>query len=182
MHIYHRIYRFAQRNVEADRIALTLDLPLKTVQRVLDKFAQAKELGELDASAIGIEAEESEKQTFLDVYIVSKVRYVVADISGWATEEHCEKLGEELEKLKSSQWKVSVLLMKDTIEIDEKGMEIIIAFYNNLKSRGRYTAILDPSPRIEPFISAHQIEEKIPIFGTEKTFEDEAFSHRRGMK
>jgi hypothetical protein len=175
MHIYHRIYRFARRNVDADRIALTLDLPLKTVQRVLDRFAQSEEgLGpEIEQEA------EKEPETFLDIYIIPKVRYIVADISGWITGPNIEKIQSEFDKLSKSQWKVIALLMRDVMNMDEKGLEAVLTFRDNLAARSRYCAILDPSRSIEAFIDEHQLDERIPIFGTEKTFEDEAFSTRR---
>lgn len=180
MHIYHRIYRFAHRNVEPNRIALTLDLPLKTVQRVLEKFAQTH--GQPLESLHGGESGRKAIETFLDVYVIPKVRYVVADFSGWVTSAHKEKLKSELDNLAASQWKVFALLMRDVLAMDETGIECIMSFHETAGKRGRYSAILDPSEAIESFISECQLEERIPIFGTEKTFEEEAFSSRRGAK
>ncbi len=182
MHIYHRIYRFSRRNVEPDRIALTLDLPLKTVQRVLERFAHAQKHGGLEHLVGDLASAEKEPQTFLDIYVAPKVRYVVADISGWAVAEHALYLKERLHEIGRSQWKVIALLMRDVISLDDAAAEVIVSFHDELVARGRYTAILDPSRQTEEYISEHQIEEKVPVFGTEKTFEDEAFSTRRHDK
>ncbi|MBD3390604.1 MAG: hypothetical protein GF418_01170 [Chitinivibrionales bacterium] len=178
MHMYHRIYRFAQRNVEPDRIALTLDLPLRTVQRVLDRFAQAQERGE-EIHQGGNGGDQGQPETFLDVYVVPKVRYVVADMSGWITAEHRERLREQLNEVSKSSFKVVALLMRDALAMDEEGAEELVSFHDGMRRRGRYAAILDPSRHIESFIGTYGLEEKIPVFGTEKTFEDEAFSTRR---
>jgi anti-anti-sigma regulatory factor len=171
--IYQRIYRFFRRNVEPDRIATTLDLPLKTVQNVLERFYQSQIKDEADAISSASE------EPFLDVYVIPKVRYLVADISGWLTAEHEKKIRTELDNLAKSQWKVIALMMRDVIALDEFVTELLLAFYNQLIDRGRYTAILDPSPAIEAYIVEHKLEEQIPIFGTEKTFEDEAFSRHK---
>jgi hypothetical protein len=178
MHMYHRIYRFARRGVDVDRIAATLHLPIRTVQRVLERFAHAKSHADVENLGVFAEAERSvdiDTGTFLDIYIVPKVRYVVADLSGSIIADHCDKLNAELDNLAKSQWKVIALLMRDVLAIDVPGSEAILTFHNGLAERGRYVAILDPSPRLETFIAKHELDTKIPVFGTEKTFEDEAF-------
>jgi anti-anti-sigma regulatory factor len=98
------------------------------------------------------------------------------------TQEHRQKFQEELEKLIKSQWKVVALLMRDVLAMDETGVEDIQSLNEKLNSRGRFAAILDPSPSIEPLISEHKLEEKISIYGTEKAFEQEVFSIRRVNK
>jgi anti-anti-sigma regulatory factor len=173
MHIYQRIYRFSRRNIKPDKIAMTLDLPIKTVQKVLERFHRSQVHDEHQ------EEEIKREESFLDVYIVPKVRYLVADISGWLTAVHEKKLRLELDSLSKSQWKVIALQMRDVIALDDSVTELIVAFYNQLLDRGRFTAILDPSPAIESYIIQHNLEQQIPVFGTEKTFEEEAFSRRR---
>jgi|GEM_PF-817573 len=180
IHMYHRIYRLAHRDVPPDRIALTLDLPLKTVQRILEKFAQPQ--GNISESLHAGEDGRKAAETFLDIYIIPKVRYIVADFSGWVTTDHAGKLKSELEGLAASQWKVIALLMRDVLGADATGMEAIISFHESTAARGRYCAILDPSAAIESIISENRLEERIPIFGTEKTFEDAAFSSGRDAR
>jgi anti-anti-sigma regulatory factor len=182
--IYHRIYRFAVKNIDAQSIASTLNLPIRTVNNILERFHNAgkelpQEITVTDPPEGRSETKikiQSEGLSFLDIYILSKARYVIMDLSGMVTIDHIDKVQKELNRLASSSWKAVALLMADVVMIDEKGMSEIIKFHNDFRGRGRFVALLDPSPAIEPFIEKYKIDEKIPIFGTEKVFEEKAFA------
>ncbi len=172
--IYQRVYRLAVKNVDPQRIAATLNLSLKTVQNVIYRIHSAKKNLKNDHPTASIE----QKGTYLDLYVLPKTRYVVLDLSGWVTQEHVLRLREEIEKIKNSDWKTVAVLMAEVKEIDQAALDIIIEFHNQYDAKGRFVAILDPSQDIEPFIAQNGVEDKIPIFGTEKTFEDKAFASR----
>jgi anti-anti-sigma regulatory factor len=184
--IYHRIYRLALKNVDAQSIAATLQLPLRTVNIIMERFSANKKRKPADPADSGADARikktraahelSIKNQSFLDVYILSKARYAVIDLSGMVTEEHLEKLKKEIGHLAASTWKAVAILMADVIVVDEKGMAEIIRFHNEFSKRNRFVGLLDPSPAIEPFIEKHKLDEKIPIFGTEKVFEEKAFA------
>jgi ABC-type transporter Mla MlaB component len=184
--IYHRIYRFAVKNVDAQSIASTLNLPIKTVSNILERFHNAGKSSPTETEApspkksrpkANAEIEnQPEGLSFLDVYLLSKARYAILDLSGMVTSDHLDKLQKELNHLASSSWKAVALLMADVVAIDDMAMAEIIKFQSDFHGRGRYVGLLNPSPAIEPFIEKNKIDEKIPIFGTEKVFEENAFS------
>lgn len=187
---YHRIYRLALKNVDPQSIAATLHLPLRTVNNILERFQVANKgkpgqtLNETTEIA-RTEAREHEPKkhgadlSFLDIYILSKARYAVVDLSGMVTQEHFDKLQKELNQMRSSSWKAVAILMADVVAIDEKCVNEIVRFNDEFRNRGRFAALLDPSPAIEPFIQNHHIDDRIPIFGTEKVFEEKAFALSR---
>ncbi|MFW6221077.1 MAG: STAS domain-containing protein [Fibrobacterota bacterium] len=172
--IYHRVYRLAVKNVDPQRIAATLNLSLKTVQSVIYRIQSAKK-------SLKSEHPESlppSQGTYLDLYVLPKTRYVVLDLSGWVTEQHLDRLREEINNIKASEWKTVAILMAEVKEIDQPALDVIMNFSQTYANKGRYVAILDPSQDIEPFIEENNLEESIPIFGTEKMFEEKAFTSR----
>jgi hypothetical protein len=50
-----------------------------------------------------------------------------------------------------------------------------------MTSHERFVAILDPPARIEKQLIEFKIEGKVPIFGTERTFEEHAFPRKAAM-
>ena len=65
---------------------------------------------------------------------------------------------------------------------DEAGLSTILSFFKNFSHKGRYAAILDPSKEIETFLNEQEVEKKIPVFGTEKAFEESALKIKRQKK
>ena len=177
--IYHRIYRLAAQKVDAQRIAATLNLPLKTVQGVLNKLASDKKRMPGDGYNPRNATEHQSAQddgSFLDVYVYQKTRYTIVDFSGMLTSDHIPKISSELTRLSQSGAKTIALLLAEVKSVDEAAMELIVDFCKSHASKGRFIALLDPSMEIEPFIEKNKIEEIIPIFGTEKMFEEKAFA------
>ncbi len=181
LEIYHRIYRLANQKVDAQRIAATLNLPLKAVQNVLHRLNAAGDhtATERDASKAGQAATPSEDASFLDIYVYQKTRYTVVDLSGMVTQDHCPRLQAELTKLIQSGTKTVAIMISDVRHIDKTGLDCLAEFNNAFKAKGRFAAILDPPRELEPFIEQNRIEEIIPIYGTEKTFEDKAFAVKK---
>jgi anti-anti-sigma factor len=181
--IYHRIYWFAKRNVDPRVIAVTLKLPLKTVQHFIAKLSSIEQLPPPSHSDKGKSAAHhrepspsSPESDFLDVYFFSKTRHVIMDISGMITKSNSEKLKGELQKLIPSEWKAVALRMTDVKKVDEEGFSIILSFLESQTKTGRYSAILDPSASVDSFLSASGLDRDIPVFGTESAFEEKAFS------
>jgi anti-anti-sigma regulatory factor len=69
--------------------------------------------------------------------------------------------------------------MSNVKAIDETGFSTMLTFYEQFTAKGRYSAILDPSPETESFIKENELESKIPVFGTEKAFEENALKTKK---
>jgi anti-anti-sigma regulatory factor len=178
--IYHRIYRLAARKIPIERIAVTLNLPFSTVRRVVDYLFSSSPKGpsgrENDKNLSLSEIKNSaEKQPYLDIYLLQRLRYVVVDLNGMVIEIFKEMLQTEFTKLLSSDRKAAGILLSNVKAIDDTGFSTIVSFYDSFANKGRYCALLDPSKEIEQFISAHLTGKNIPVFGTEKAFEEDAF-------
>ena len=175
--IYHRLYSYAKRNVDPVRIAAAMNLPLKTVHYFISRFNSEKDaepptrLPDPAAQSPSVPA----RGDFLDTFIFAKTRHSIVDISGSIDKHHVGKLRDTLMKLSSSHRNPLALKMTDVQFIDATGAEMILSLYAEFKQRGRYCAILDPSPEIEPILKQHKIDKEIPIFGTELAFEEHAF-------
>jgi anti-anti-sigma regulatory factor len=180
--IYHRIYWYAKRNVDPHVIAHTLKIPLKSVERLIEKLSSAESLKllpqqpELDAIE-GAKPDDSQPkaQDFLDMFVFAKTRYTVIDFSGMVTTANADKLNAEIKMLLSSDWKTIALRMADVTEIDDYGFKAIVGFYNAFVNMRHHTAILDPSPEVDKFLETHNQTAKVPVFGTESAFEEHSF-------
>ena len=176
--LYHRLYWHAKRNVAPIRIAVALNLPVKTVQRFIERFKVEKDSGFLkkpEKPAAQSSPKTVKKSDFLDIFIFHKTRYSVVDISGSIDKQQVGKLTEALHKIVSSYRNPLALKMTDVQNIDSTGAEAIISLHAECKQLGRYCAILDPSAAIEPFLKQYGVDKKVSIFGTELGFEGHAF-------
>lgn len=173
--MYHRIYRLAVRKVSADQIAITLDLPISVVKNVVDQFfsSKSKEKSKVTTVIVPVQ-EQEEKVSYLDIYILQRLRFSLVDINGMVTEEHNSRLSTEFDKILGSNYKTIALLMANVKAIDESGLATILTFNKNCLDRGRYCGILNPSEVIENLITHKGLDNMIPIFGTEKAFEESA--------
>ena len=175
---YHRLYWYAQRNVDPHRIAAALNLPLKTVSHLISRLkteAIAQPAATQKATARSQE-KPSEETIFLDVFVFSKTRYTVIDINGFVCKETLAKFKEEFKKIAGTGWMPLALRMADVQAVDTVAIDALLSLHNEFKKNRRYMAILDPSPGLEPVFKQHDLDEKIPIFGTERAFEESAFS------
>jgi anti-anti-sigma regulatory factor len=114
-------------------------------------------------------------EDFLDVFLFTKTRYAIVDISGMVTKKNIHKLQVEIHKIESSDLKAVALSLTDVKEIDDDGLASLVALHDYFKKAGRYTAILDPSPVADAFILSRGADKKIPVYGTETAFEAHAF-------
>lgn len=177
--IYHRIYRFAVRKVPVDQIAITLDLPISVVKNIVNHFFSSTKETLKENQTVAQSNTFPDKQSYLDIYILQKLRFSIVDINGMVTEEHNTYLQDELNKVLKSNIKTVAILMANVKAIDETGLSTIVAFYKKTLAKGRYTAILDPSYETESLISEKELEKEIPIFGTEKAFEERALKIKK---
>ena len=166
LEIYHRIYRLLAKGMPSEQVAMTLGISAKTVRNVSERFSDAK---------INKEAEVFEREHYLDIYTINRSKFVVLDLNGAIRPESNEKLRGRLGEFLNSDCKALALLMKDVYDITVEGFAPIILFNIGFVNKGRYCAILNPCPIVESYITKHEIEKKIPVFGTEKAFEDAAF-------
>lgn len=172
--IYHRIYRLAKRNIKPQLIAAALGLPVEAVQNIVNRLFNATDAYEIEEETV-VEGEESSSPPFLDIMLVPRSRYAILDISGMAVSETEERLSAQLENLLMSTWKAIALKVSDIQNVDEKGVQAILSFHAKFTHKGRYTALLDPSPEVERAIEEFELGNRIPIFGTERSFEESAY-------
>lgn len=178
--MYHRIYRLSKKNVSAHSIAATLRLPVRTVMGVINRLDRPDMKSEKDSPS-GDSASATDDSEFLDIYFYPKTRYAVVDLVGRLSDEHTNQLQTELEKVTASSWKAVAVRMYDVTELSETTARILLATKTSFDALGRYFALLDPAPAIEPHLVKFGLEEKIPIFGTERAFEETAFSKKGKM-
>ncbi len=174
--IYHRIYRLAVRKVPTDQIAITLDLPINVVKNVVEHFFSSKNK---NVKPVVKKKTIKKKQTYLDIYVLQRMRFSVIDINGMVIKEHNDYLKKELDKVLQSTLRTVALLMSKVKAVDETGLSTLLDFYKAFRAKGRYTAILDPSLETEAFITDKELESKLPVFGTEKAFEDGALETKK---
>jgi anti-anti-sigma regulatory factor len=176
---YHRLYWHAQRNVDPHRIAAALNLPVKTVVHLIKRLKSETivPLTSIQKTAAQPQQKPFQGTMFLDIFVFSKTRYTVIDINGFVCKETVPKLKEEFKKITGSAgWLPLALRMADVQVVDTAAIEALLSLHGECKENGRYMGILDPSPGLEPVFKQHDLDEKIPIFGTERAFEENAFS------
>jgi anti-anti-sigma regulatory factor len=174
--MYHRVYRLMKRDTDPRLIAAALHLPLRTVLNVIARLK--KNQGKLVMFDIlpGKEVKDAGSTSFLDVYFLAKTRYAILQLVGFVTKEHKDTLELELQKVRESAWKAIGIRLTDVNMIDETGANALIDLCELMKQRDRFMAILDPAGNIERQIEEFGFEKKFPIFGTERAFEESAFS------
>jgi anti-anti-sigma factor len=175
--IYHRLYWYVQRKVDPKRIAAALNLPVKTVQNLIDRLNAEKK--EAPAEKVKVKPEQTKgnpvSADFMDIYIFAKTRYTIIDISGSIDKQHTQKLRDELVKISASDRKPLALKMSDVVFIDDYGIQELKNLYVGIKYQNGYCAILDPSLIADEAIKRYGLDEIIPVFGTEIAFEEHAF-------
>jgi anti-anti-sigma regulatory factor len=175
--MYRRVYRLIKRQIDPRLIASTLNIPIKTVQGIISRLEKSNDPNAIIDDLILAEPENLESG-FLDIYFYPKTRYAIIQVVGTLSGSHVESFRTELEKANESSFKACAIRMADVSEINEETIKIILTFNEKYLSINRFLAILDPSPGIEPIFQKFNVEERIPIFGTERAFEDAAFSKR----
>jgi anti-anti-sigma regulatory factor len=174
---YHRIYWYARRKVDPRTIANTLQLPLKTVEHIMERFSAADHGSAPTAhSAKAVpDLAQAADDDFLDIFMFVKTRYAIMDISGMVTKKNIHVLSAELHKLEKSELKAVAISLTDVKQLDDDGLGALVALHDKFTKAGRFVAILDPSPAADSFILARGADTKIPVFGTETAFESHAF-------
>ena len=95
---------------------------------------------------------------------------------------YIDLLDKELEKSLAFTWKAVAIKMSDVISMDETGAGSILTYEQKFQENNKFLAILDPSTSVEPLLLKYKLEGKIPIFGTERAFEDSAFAKKSFRK
>jgi anti-anti-sigma regulatory factor len=180
--IYHRIYRMAAKKIPSEQIAFTLDLPINVIRSIVDQFFPSYTETDDNNKKVTLKEIKPDKQSYLDIYKLQRLRFSIIDLNGMVTDDHVTRLQEEFNKVQNSNSKMIAIRMLNVKSIDEAGLSIILSFFKDFTHKGRYTAILDPSKEIETFLIEQEVEKKIPVFGTEKAFEDSALKIKRQKK
>ncbi|MBN1130317.1 MAG: anti-sigma factor antagonist [Chitinispirillaceae bacterium] len=177
--MYHRVYRLMIRDTDPRLIAAALHLPLRTVLNVTARLKKNQGAGVLFEPLAIKDLKKAVIASFLDVYFLAKTRYAILQLVGCVTKDHADTLESELQKVRESAWKAIAIRLTDVTAMDDTGARQLIDLCETMKERERFVAFLDPSPDIEQQIDRVGFEKTIPIFGTERAFEDGAFSRRR---
>jgi anti-anti-sigma regulatory factor len=178
--IYHRIYRLSKKKVSIHSIAATLHLPVRTVMGVINRLDRSDTQPDKSVPS-GDHPDKEDDSEFLDIYFYPKTRYAIVDLVGSLSDEHTHRLQAELEKTVASSWKAIAVRMYDVNFISEAAGSILLSVKTSFDALGRYFALLDPSASIETDLINYELEGKIPIFGTERAFEETAFSKKGKM-
>jgi anti-anti-sigma factor len=159
------------------RIAAAMNLPLKTVNNFINnfKFKNITIAQPLPAADLKKSGKKSDQLDFLDIFIYSKTRHSIIDISGSVDKKSADKLKDILSRIKSSHRNPVALKMTDVKYIDNFGADAILSLFAEFKLIDRYFAILDPSNAVEPALKQYGVDGTVPIFGTEIAFEEHAF-------
>lgn len=168
--IYRRIYRLANQNIDARRIAATVKLPVRTVRTVLGRFFNTETQDDLH-SQHEVPGNENE----LGIFVFTKSRYAVLDLWGPLVEQNLPQLSTELDALMVSVNKAVAVRLSDVSALDDAAIALLLDYRERFSVRGRYLGLLDPAEELEQVIATNQLESKIPVFGTEGAFEDNAF-------
>jgi anti-anti-sigma regulatory factor len=176
--MYHRLYRLMKRKIAPTNIAHTLHLPLRTVEHIINRM---KKSDDENLSLNKAKIQKSKKpgdEKYLDIYLYTKTRYSIIQLVGALTEQYCERLEKELQKVLMSSWKAIALEMSDLSLIEEPCSNLIISYYPKFQEKDKFLAILNPSPAIDSQLIEFKLEDNIPIFGTELAFEENAFKKK----
>jgi anti-anti-sigma regulatory factor len=176
--IYHRIYRLIKRRLSAHTIAATLHLPLRTVLSVINRFERSESTATTPSGSPDTNPPSPSDSDYLDIYFYPKTRYAILDLVGTLSDTHTGLLKTELDKAIATSWKAVAIRMSQVHGLSEAAANIILTMKSGFVSLERFLGILDPSSEIEQALAAYNIEGSIPIFGTERAFEDTAFAKK----
>lgn len=176
--MYHRLYRLMKRKIAPKVIAHTLNLPLRTVEHIINRMEKAgNEKLKLNKATIQ-KSQKPDDEKYLDIYFYTKTRYSILQLVGALTKPYCERFEKELQKVLMSSWKAIALEMSDLSLIEEPCSDLIISYYPKFQEKDKFLAILDPSPAIDSQLIELKLEDHIPVFGTELAFEESAFKKK----
>ena len=173
--IYHRLYRLTKRHVDPKVIANTLHLPLKTVNNLITRINTPDPSPGMEIAENGVKENSVPEIGFLDVYYYQKTRFALIKLVGTLNEENSDILNKELQKVLGSFYKAAAIKMSDVVSMDEAASRNLLDYNEIFQKDSKFLAILDPSKAIEPQLLEFQLEGAIPIFGTERAFEEAAF-------
>ncbi|MGE5669828.1 MAG: STAS domain-containing protein [Fibrobacterota bacterium] len=174
--MYRRIYRLIKRQIDPRAIGNTLNIPLRTVESIISRYGKTS-IEDLTSDAT-LDSDDTAEKGFLDIYNYPKTRYSIIQIVGTLTKEHIDQFNDELEKTSTTAIKALAIRMSDISSIDSDGAGVLMKYFERFQTYGKYFALLDPAPELETTRNNLKVAEKIPIFGTERAFEEAAFSRR----
>jgi anti-anti-sigma factor len=175
--MYRRIYRLIKRQIDPRAIANTLNIPLRTVESIINRYGKTS-IEDLSSEETSLDSDNNTEKGFLDIYNYPKTRYSIIQIVGTLTKEHIDQFNDELEKTSTTAIKALAIRMSDISSIDSDGAQVLLKYFERFQTYGKFFALLDPSPELESSLNTLKIAETIPIFGTERAFEEAAFSRR----
>jgi anti-anti-sigma regulatory factor len=167
--LYRRIYRMRKKKFKPAEIATVLDLPIGTVQKILNQ---------LDENGVspGLETEKATQvKTESNAYVIPVLRkeYHILDLGGVFTFQFLKTLRAEFEEVLKSKdsWPVAIK-MNDAVSVDSSIVGLIMNFAKEMKSIGRTVVFLDPSKPVDNLFKQLNLYEKIPVYGTELVLQE----------
>jgi len=174
MNIYSKIYRLYRKDVDAQKISLMTNIPLKMIKSIIYKFEHGDEMG----------GDESHKTVapFLDIASSKFHKHVILDLSGMLVEQFIGNVKDALDEAERLTGFLVAIKLESVLEVDKAAMDFIIDFKENInQSTGRVVVLLSPSEEVENYIEENNVEERIKIFGTQSSFEDYVFRNVMGL-
>ncbi len=175
--MYKRIYRLIKRQIDPRIIANTLNIPLRTIEAISTRL-EKNLTNDYANEQLFNNGSRAADNGFLDIYVYPKTRYAIIQLVGTLITDHLESFSKELDKAHNSSFKAFAIRMSDVTSIDETAGKLLLSLYEKVQSFHRFMAILDPSPDIDKLLIQFHIDSTIPVFGTERAFEDAAFSRK----
>lgn len=175
--MYKRIYRLIKREIDPRIIANTLNIPLRTIEAIITRL-EKNSTNDYTNEPLDNTGSRGTDKGFLDIYLYTKTRYAIIQLVGTLITDYLESFSNELEKAHNSTFKAFAIRMSDVTSIDETAGKLLLNSYEKFQSLHRFMAILDPSPDIDRSLTLFHIDSTIPVFGTERAFEDAAFTRK----
>lgn len=167
MNIYHRIYKLHLRKVPAQQIAVTTNMPLKSVRAILKKFTNKANNKDLANSELY-----GELEPYLDCHTYKQHKYTIIDLSGFLIKHYFKKVKEVI--LDTVQYSGSLIALKleSILDTDIETLTNLADLATDLQKNGKTIVLFAPSDKIEEVVAEAQIEDRISILGTQGAFDE----------
>lgn len=167
--LYRRVYRLHKRNFKPVEIATILELPVSTVNQVVNHLLN-RDKNRIDtpesiaASSMGSD--------IVEIITMQRKGYLVVDIGGNLVLQKLKPLRDEFTRLlEQDDNPVVALRLYDVTLIDSSAIGLMVNFSKKMEKNNRKVMFLDPSESVESIIRELNINTVIPIMGTELALE-----------
>jgi hypothetical protein len=174
MNIYHRVFKLHKRGITPQQIAVTTNMPIKSVMSVIKKIDGGESEGEIGAPVTN-NVYRSEEDTYLDYNVNRQHKYIIADFLGFFTQEFKSVIDAALQEALKMGGVLVAIKLHDIFGLEEETLDYLMLRIRNSQNIGKKVVLLSPSDAIEKYISDNSVEKEIKVFGTQTAFEEYAY-------